>query len=966
MLLRPEGILKKQLAFLSLFSFFVMFLIGCSLFPTTTTTTASTTTTTASTTTTTDSTTSSMPTSQSATTSATVTTTSLPTSGTSTITTTTTTSGLTSTTTTTTTTTTTSSTLLSVQFDAQGGLYQPAIQQIELGGIAIAPQQPIKVGFRFDGWVRSLESTTKWDFQSDLVLEPTTLYATWVPVVFDDNAYLPGVEVTETFTSLSQSGSSYTSFSYTGVQGLIWTVSGARGDIALDGKAILLAGKADFSSLKATLPDGINALQFQAKRGFTNINPRQIEVFMNGVSQGVFTIDPVSDAVQTFTLSNLAISGPVVLEFIHITGIEARAQVLIDNIVWTTFAGSSKPINQQKVENDAESLDLITTYFHPQAIVLPAFGSYGSTITWTYDNPGNANNGLINLQGPAVNVPLEGIAEISLRATFTAGEFQATRVFLYRLGIPGPATLSEASVAANGSTIKTQGVIHAFYQNGDMYDVFFEDSSGGLLVRVPLAYASQIVIGNEIRFEGIKQAINQMPYLDQITMFEFLRTTSASNAILVDDPFDLSGLVGRSVSIRGLLASNYPESSVAYEIVRPEGVFEVRLPGGLDQASRIAIQNAFANSGAGDETILTGVVVRNNATYSIQLFLPALQNLSTDTDPVLLTAILNESLSLSLPAQTTQNLTLPGASVLPFGATIVWTSSHPDVLSTSGLVTQGNQAINVTLAYTIRIGASVVMQESAIILILARSAYTGYYASINGLTGAALKTELTRIVSTGMITIGYSNTSYILDETDADPARPGNILLVYNRASVSGVWDGASTWNKEHVWPQSKLGTASDSDLHNLRPSNPSINSNRGNLAFVAGSGTYGARSGGWFPGEDDKGDIARIVFYMNTRWGLAIDANIGNLATFIEWHTTDPVDAFEINRNNQIYLNQNNRNPYIDHPELVGVVYGVYQAPVSANPASDSTGWIVWIRLQATTPLWQSSRRNQANSFIQ
>ncbi|MCK7485054.1 MAG: endonuclease [Bacillus subtilis] len=196
------------------------------------------------------------------------------------------------------------------------------------------------------------------------------------------------------------------------------------------------------------------------------------------------------------------------------------------------------------------------------------------------------------------------------------------------------------------------------------------------------------------------------------------------------------------------------------------------------------------------------------------------------------------------------------------------------------------------------------------------------------------------------------------------PLRPGNILLVYNRASVSGVWDGATTWNKEHVWPQSKLGTASDSDLHNLRPSNPSINSNRGNLAFAAGSGTYGPRGSGWFPGEADKGDIARIVFYMNTRWGLAIDANIGNLAMFIEWHTTDPVDAFEINRNNQIYLNQYNRNPYIDHPELVGLVYGVYQPTSSTRPANGPTGWIVWIR-RASLTADMGRLKTQSSSYL-
>jgi endonuclease I len=120
------------------------------------------------------------------------------------------------------------------------------------------------------------------------------------------------------------------------------------------------------------------------------------------------------------------------------------------------------------------------------------------------------------------------------------------------------------------------------------------------------------------------------------------------------------------------------------------------------------------------------------------------------------------------------------------------------------------------------------------------------------------------------------------------------------------------------------LGTASVSDLFNLRPANPSINSSRGNLPFVDGTGSYGTRSGGWFPGDQDKGDIARAVFYMNTRWNLVINtSSVGNLSLFLKWNIEDPVDDFERQRNDVIYRNQKNRNPYVDHPELVEKAYG-------------------------------------------
>ena len=40
------------------------------------------------------------------------------------------------------------------------------------------------------------------------------------------------------------------------------------------------------------------------------------------------------------------------------------------------------------------------------------------------------------------------------------------------------------------------------------------------------------------------------------------------------------------------------------------------------------------------------------------------------------------------------------------------------------------------------------------------------------------------------------------------------------------------------------------------------------------------------------------------------------------DWNNLDPVDAKEINRNNLVFTQQNNRNPYIDHPEYVLAVW--------------------------------------------
>ena len=208
--------------------------------------------------------------------------------------------------------------------------------------------------------------------------------------------------------------------------------------------------------------------------------------------------------------------------------------------------------------------------------------------------------------------------------------------------------------------------------------------------------------------------------------------------------------------------------------------------------------------------------------------------------------------------------------------------------------------------------------------------YTDYYASLSGVTDSQLKFELRTLISV-MNLKTYDDAKYILDDADRDPNNASNLILVYNRASVSGAWDGGTTWNREHVWPQSKLGASASpsvaniaSDLQNLKPANPVINSNRGNLPYAAGSGSHGFVSGGYFPGEADKGDLARIIFYMHVRWNLTINTStVGDLDLLLRWHIQDPVDDFERNRNEVIYNSQNNRNPFIDHPEFAERIWG-------------------------------------------
>ncbi|MFA7075978.1 MAG: endonuclease [Candidatus Izemoplasmatales bacterium] len=206
-----------------------------------------------------------------------------------------------------------------------------------------------------------------------------------------------------------------------------------------------------------------------------------------------------------------------------------------------------------------------------------------------------------------------------------------------------------------------------------------------------------------------------------------------------------------------------------------------------------------------------------------------------------------------------------------------------------------------------------------------------YYDDAEGLTGEQLLSALRTIVNTGFIGINYGDSRYILDDTDADPNIPGNVILVYRQTSVDGTWDEGSTWNREHVWPQSLLGTdvanstiSIGTDLHNLKPANPSENSSRGNEYFdnIDTGSTYE-------PPDEVKGDIARILFYMIVMYdylNLVDDVpelhEMALLGVLLSWHEADPVDAFEENRNEVIYSYQNNRNPFIDYPHFVEMIF--------------------------------------------
>jgi endonuclease I len=244
--------------------------------------------------------------------------------------------------------------------------------------------------------------------------------------------------------------------------------------------------------------------------------------------------------------------------------------------------------------------------------------------------------------------------------------------------------------------------------------------------------------------------------------------------------------------------------------------------------------------------------------------------------------------------------------------------------------------ISFSQAATITVTISVLgLEDSFQITITGSLPLSAYYTSASELTGNALILQLRTIIRTGFVSISYGDSRYILDDSDQDPNNPSNVILVYRGTSVSGVWDDGITWNREHVWPQSLLGVDVNnnsknvgSDLHNLKPANPSENSSRSNKFFadITTSISYAPR-------QEVKGDIARILFYMVIMYDYLSLVNVigaqepatyemAQLNLLLLWHTLDPVDDFERNRNDVIFFYQKNRNPFIDYPEFVTMIW--------------------------------------------
>lgn len=250
----------------------------------------------------------------------------------------------------------------------------------------------------------------------------------------------------------------------------------------------------------------------------------------------------------------------------------------------------------------------------------------------------------------------------------------------------------------------------------------------------------------------------------------------------------------------------------------------------------------------------------------------------------------------------------------------------------------------------------------------------GYYNNATG-TGYTLKTQLYNIIKDHN-NRGYNAlyTCYQTSDRDYFYENDGTILDIYSEKpngpdsytfSATNTGDRCGNYsnegdcfNREHLMPQSVFNEAAPmvADAHHILPTDGKVNGMRSNYPFgkvgtANWTSTNGSKRGNnlnsgysagysgmvFEPIDEFKGDVARCLFYFVTRyenkvatWNHAMLNGTSNKAfstwflnVLLTWHAQDPVSAKEIARNNAVYAFQGNRNPFIDHPEYVNMIWG-------------------------------------------
>jgi hypothetical protein len=793
-------------------------------------------------------------------------------------------------------------------------------------------------------FLRTFEGDTYKSFRAYVILSNHT-------IIYSDNTYL--IQLTESYTenfNVTGLTASYLDKTFNGLSGTVWEAFQARNEdiYSINGSGLMLRRASD-SYLRIAFPNGLDKLSFDYRKAFTGNAPRQLEIIANG---SVIHTTPVfgnfsgaDSTVHTVSLSNLDLPFNSVIIIKNVGTSDTGTQTVIDNFKWT-----------EKVEpNVTERLHQVTFNYidsqvnrivrSNQSVVEPILPTLDThEFEGWYLNP--------NFSGDAVDMlsPISESITLYAKWNLIVDPGQVIENELYNIdfgsnNITGYEGTEITFTNNSNSTLytlpKLRAQINTFGTNPAMILTPISTSNESYIEFDLTGFSSQVT---EISFDYTawnSTAVNNIKNTNRDALFalQVFRNGIWETLENIDGITNLKdALLDTYQTVRYLVPGNF-----RYRVI-------LNTPGSGTTSTNIAQAGVIDNF----------IAINRYTTTSNPVFL------SFGSDTVY--AILGDDFEVT-----------PPTAIDCFGrlleTSLVDITYDMDTLGIYELVYETYDFENLRSTFTlylhvietsipedlpemdeanlVDLKARFQPQRSSLVpgfSALSEQGLLDYYAGLNGLTGASFKQALQNIlISTHRRNISYDEARFVLEQSDAIMTPQGTYLDgIYSSTPIVRYWDAGETWAREHVWPNSKLGIPRvsgssrnlGSDPHNLRAINPSVNSSRSNRYFDNGTGSFGTIGlYAYDPGLSHRGDVARIFFYMMVRYDeLSLSSIIsevlagenytstattmGLLNVLIQWHLEDPVDQFEINRNNIIFSYQGNRNPFIDNPSYVQLLF--------------------------------------------
>ncbi len=793
-------------------------------------------------------------------------------------------------------------------------------------------------------FLRTFEGDTYKSFRAYAILSNHT-------IIYSDNTFL--IQLTESFTeqfNVTGLTASYLDKTFNGSNGTLWEGFQTRneGDYSINGSCLMLRRALD-SYLRITFPNGIDKLSFDYRKAFTGNAPRQLEIIANG---SVIYTTPVfgnfsgaDSTVHKVSLSNLDLPVNSVIIIKNVGTSDTGTQTVIDNFKWTEIVEPNVNERLHQVTFnylDAQVNRIVRSNESVIEPILPTLDTH--EFEGWYLNP--------NFSGDAFDILSPITESITLYAKWNliVEPGQVIESELYNIDF-GSSNVTGYAGTEISFTNNSNNTLYTLQKLRTQINTF---GTSHAMIFSPISDSNESYI--EFDLTGLTEQATEISF--DYTAWSSTAVSNIKNTnrdalfalqVFRNDIWETLENTDGVTNLKNTLLDTY--QTVTYLV---PGNFRYRV--------------VLNTPGSGTTNTLTAQAGVIDNFIAINRYTTTLNPVFLSSGSDIVYAILGDDFEVTPPTAIDRYGRLLETSLVDI-------TYDMDTLGIYELVYETYDFENLRSTYTLYlhvIETSIPenlpeMDEANLVDLKARfqsqrsnlvpgfsalseQGLLNYYAGLNDLTGESFKQALQNIlISTHRRNISYDEARFVLEQSDAIMTPQGTYLHgIYSSTPIVRYWDAGETWAREHVWPNSKLGIPRvsgssrnlGSDPHNLRAINPSVNSSRSNRYFDNGTGSFGTIGQyAYDPGLSHRGDVARIFFYMMVRYDeLSLSSIIsevlagenytstattmGLLNVLIQWHIDDPVDQFEINRNNIIFSYQGNRNPFIDNPSYVQLLF--------------------------------------------